>query len=79
MADVKMPKLSDAELKVITEAPKYEVLDLENWTVNFSPIYSQVLSPELDKVYLGQETAVDGMKAITPKVQKIIDDTSKIG
>lgn len=74
-----LPKLSDAELKVITEAPKYEVLDLENWTVNFSPIYSQVLSPELDKIFLGQETAADGLNGITSKVQKIIDDTKNVG
>lgn len=74
-----LPKISDAELKVITDAPKYEILDLENWTVNFSPIYTQVMSPELDKIFLGQETAVDGIKAMTPKVQKIIDETKNGG
>jgi ABC-type glycerol-3-phosphate transport system substrate-binding protein len=73
-----LPKLSDKEFQVITDGPKHEVLDLENWTVNFSPINDQAINPGLDKVYLGQQAAVDALKEMTPKVKKIIDDTKNV-
>ncbi|HEY3080139.1 MAG TPA: extracellular solute-binding protein [Chloroflexota bacterium] len=74
----KFPKLSAKEFKVITDGPKYEVLDLENWTVNFSPINDQAINPSLDKVYLGQMTAVDAIKEMTPKVKKLIEETKNV-
>jgi multiple sugar transport system substrate-binding protein len=74
----KFPKLSAKEFKVITDGPKYEVLDLENWTVNFSPINDQAMTPSIDKVYLGQMTAVDAIKEMTPKVKKLIEETKNV-
>ncbi|HEV8635997.1 MAG TPA: sugar ABC transporter substrate-binding protein [Chloroflexota bacterium] len=74
----KFPKLSAKEFKVITDGPKHEVLDLENWTVNFSPINDQVIKPGLDKVFLGQQTAVDAIKDMTPKVKKLVEETKSV-
>jgi multiple sugar transport system substrate-binding protein len=73
-----LPNLSDKEFSVITEAPKYEVLDLENWTVNFSPINDQAINPGLDKIYLGQQTAEAALKDMSPKVKKLIDETKNV-
>lgn len=75
----KLPKLSEAELKVMTEAPKYEQIDPENWTVNFSVINSQALQPALDKVWLGELTAEESIAEATPKIEELIEETKNIG
>ena len=74
----KLPHLSEAELKVMTEASKYEQIDLENWTVNFNPINSQALQPELDSIWLGEKTAEEGINEVAPKIRKLIDETKDV-
>lgn len=74
-----MPKISDAELTCMTEAPKYEQIDPENWTVNFSVVHSQALQPALDELWLGGKSAVDVIKEAAPKIRKAIDDTKNVG
>jgi multiple sugar transport system substrate-binding protein len=73
-----MPKLSDAELNCMTEGPKLEQIDLENWTVNFSQINSQALQPALDTIWLGEKSAKDAIAEAAPKIRKVIDDTKKV-
>jgi multiple sugar transport system substrate-binding protein len=68
-------KLSDAELNVMTDAPKHEQIDPENWTVNFSPINSQALQPALDKVWLGDVSAADAIMQAAPAIRKLIEET----
>ena len=65
-------KLSDAEINVMVEGPKYEQIDPENWTVNFSPINSKALQPALDKVWLGDVSAADAIKEAAPAIRKLI-------
>jgi multiple sugar transport system substrate-binding protein len=71
-------KLSEAELGVMTEAPKTEQIDPENWTVNFSPINSQALQPALDKVWLGEQTPQDAIAAAAPEIRKLIEETKNV-
>lgn len=73
------PNLTDAEWKCIQEAPQHEQIDPENWTTNFTVIYSQVLSPAIDKIFLGEQTAEEAIKESAPKIRKIIDETKNIG
>ena len=49
----------------------------DNFTVNFSPVNDGAIQPEVDKIYLGNQTASDGIKAMQPKVEKLIADTAK--
>ncbi len=65
-------KLSDAEINVMVDGPKYEQIDPENWTVNFSPLNSKVLQPALDKVWLGEATAADAIKQAGDDIRKQI-------
>ncbi len=65
-------KLSDAEINVMVDGPKYEQIDPENWTVNFSPLNSKVLQPALDKVWLGEAKAVDAIKQAGVDIRKQI-------
>jgi len=71
-------KLSEAELGVMTEAPKHEQIDPENWTVNFSPINSQALQPALDKIWLGEQTPQDAIAQAAPAIRKLIDETKNV-
>jgi len=71
-------KLSEAELSVMTEAPKSEQIDPENWTVNFSPINSQALQPALDKIWLGEQTPQDAIAQAAPAIRKLIDETKNV-
>ena len=73
-----LPKITDAELTCMTEAPKYEQIDLENWTVNFSVVNAQALKPALDTIWLGEKTAAAGIKEAAPAIRKVIEDTKKI-
>jgi len=73
-----LPNLSSKEFQVITDAPQYQVIDPENWTVNFSVINAQVMQPALDKVYLGQESAEQAIKNMAPKVRKVIEETKNV-
>ncbi|MBI3959552.1 MAG: sugar ABC transporter substrate-binding protein [Chloroflexi bacterium] len=74
----KLPNLSDAELAVMTEAPKQEQIDPENWTVNFSVINSQALQPALDLVWLGEKDAATAIAEAAPKIRKLIDETKNV-
>jgi hypothetical protein len=74
----KLPKLSEAEIQVMTEAPKLEVIDPENWTVNFSVINSQQLKPALDKVWLGEQDAQTAVTEAAPAIRKLIDETKNV-
>ncbi len=71
-------KLSDTEINVMVEGPKYEQIDPENWTVNFSPINSQALQPALDRVWLGEASAADAIKEAAPDIRKLINETKKV-
>jgi ABC-type glycerol-3-phosphate transport system substrate-binding protein len=71
-------KITEAEIGVMTEAPKYEQIDPENWTVNFSPINSQALQPALDKIWLGEQTPSDAITAAAPAIRKLIDETKTV-
>jgi len=73
-----LPNLSSKEFQVITDAQQYQVIDPENWTVNFSVINAQVMQPALDKVYLGQESAEQAIKNMAPKVRKVIEETKNV-
>ena len=66
------------DLSCMTEAPKYEQIDLENWTVNFSVINSQALQPALDTIWLGEKSAADAINEAAPKIRKAIDDTKNV-
>jgi multiple sugar transport system substrate-binding protein len=74
-----LPNLSEAELNSLIEAPKHEVIDPENWTVNFSVINGQVLQPALDVVWLGEKTAPESINEAAPDMRKVIDETKVIG
>lgn len=69
----KLSNLSDDEFKVMTEAPKYEQIDPENWTVNMSVVNSEALQPALDKVWLGQGSAKDIITEAAADIRKAID------
>jgi multiple sugar transport system substrate-binding protein len=71
-------KLSADELAVMTEGPKYEQIDPENWTVNFSPINSQALEPTLDKVWLGEATPAEAIAEMAPAIRKLIAETKTV-
>jgi multiple sugar transport system substrate-binding protein len=71
-------KLTEAEIGVMVEAPKYEQIDPENWTVNFSPINQQALQPMLDKIWLGEQTAADAIAQAAPDIRKLIDETKNV-
>lgn len=71
-------KLSEAELGVMVEAPKYEQIDPENWSVNFSPINSQALQPALDKIWLGEQPAAQAIAQAAPAIRKLIDETKNV-
>ena len=68
-----LSNLSDDEFKVMTEAPKYEQIDPENWTVNMSVVNSEALQPALDKVWLGQGSAKDIITEAAADIRKAID------
>jgi multiple sugar transport system substrate-binding protein len=73
-----MPNLSDTELKTLTEGPKYEQIDLENWTVNFSQINAQALQPAMDECWLGEKPAKDIINAAAPKIRDLINQTKNV-
>ena len=73
-----LPNLSEAELTVLTEAPKYEQIDPENWTVNMSIVNDQVLQPALQRVWLGEGTAAEIITETAPDVRKAIDESKVI-
>jgi multiple sugar transport system substrate-binding protein len=72
----KIPKVAD-QLSVAVNAVPLEFVTPDNFTVNLSPINDQGIQPEIDKLFLGQQSATDAIKAMVPKVQKLIADTSK--
>ena len=71
-----MPKKTDKEFQTMIDAPKYEQIDLENWTINFSPIQTQVMQPMLDTIWLGEKTAQQAITDATPKMNQVIQDTT---
>jgi len=72
-----MPGKSDKEIQTMVDATKLESIDLENWTINFSPINSQALQPMLDVVWLGEKPAKDAINEAAPKIRQLIADTTK--
>jgi multiple sugar transport system substrate-binding protein len=74
----KLPNISEAQLQVMTEGPKQQVIDPENWTVNFSVINAQALQPALDVVWLGEKTAVESINEAAPAIRKLIDETKVV-
>jgi multiple sugar transport system substrate-binding protein len=73
-----LPNLSDAEFSVLTEAPKYEQIDPENWTVNMSIVNGQALQPALDRIWLGEGSAQEIITQAAPEIQKVIDESKVI-
>ncbi|MFN8490367.1 MAG: substrate-binding domain-containing protein [Caldilineaceae bacterium] len=74
-----LSKLSADELKVMTEAPKYEQIDPENWTVNMSVVDSEALEPAIQKIWLGQGTAKDIITQAAADIRQKIDESKKVG
>ncbi len=74
----KLSKLSDDEFKVMTEAPKYEQIDPENWTVNMSVITAEALQPALDKIWLGQGSAKEVITEAAGDIRKAIDKSKSV-
>jgi len=73
-----LPNLSDDEFTVLTEAPKYEQIDPENWTVNMSIVNDQALQPALQRIWLGEGTAAEIITAAAPDIRKAIDESKVI-
>jgi multiple sugar transport system substrate-binding protein len=71
-----MPTKTAAEFQTMIDAPKFEQIDLENWTINFSPINSQALQPMLDVIWLGEKTAEQAIKDATPQINQLIKETT---
>ena len=71
-----MPTKTAQEFQTMIDAPKYEQIDLENWTINFSPINTQALQPMLDVIWLGEKTAEQAIKEATPNINQFIKDTT---
>jgi len=70
------PKQAD-QLNVAVSAVPLEFVTPDNFTVNFSPINDEAIQPEIDKIFLGNSTAVDAIKAMQPKVEQMIASTTK--
>ena len=62
---------------MVVEALAFDSLTPDNWSVNFSPLDSKVLSPALDKVSLGQQSAADALKGIKTQMDGAIAETHK--
>lgn len=73
-----LANLSDAEFTVLTEAPKYEQIDPENWTVNMSIVNDQALQPALQRIWLGEGSAQEIITAAAPDIQKVIDESKVV-
>jgi multiple sugar transport system substrate-binding protein len=73
-----LTKLSDAELKVMTEAPKYEQIDPENWTVNMSVVDSEGLEPMIQKIWLGEASAKEIITQAAAEIRKKVDESKKV-
>lgn len=73
-----LPKLSDAEFAVMTEAPKREQIDPENWTVNMSVIDTEALEPAIQRIWLGEGSAKDIIAEAAPAIRKRIDETKNV-
>jgi hypothetical protein len=73
-----LPNLSDDEFNVILESAKYEQIDPENWTVNMSIVSGEALQPALDRVWLGEGTAVEIFAAAAEEIQAKIDESKVI-
>jgi len=71
-----MPTKTDKEFQTMIDAPKFEQIDLENWTINFSQINSQAMQPMLDEIWIGDKTAEQSIKDATPKINQLIKDTT---
>ena len=73
-----LTKLSDAEFSVMTEAPKFEQIDPENWTVNMSVVSTEALQPALDRIWLGEGSAQEIISEAAPDIRKAIDDSKNV-
>ncbi len=73
-----LSNLSEAEFTVLTDAPKYEQIDPENWTVNMSIVNGQGLQPAIDRILLGEGTAQEILDTAAPAIQKIIDESKVV-
>jgi multiple sugar transport system substrate-binding protein len=74
----KVKNLSDAEFSVMTEAPKYEQIDPENWTVNMSVVATEALQPALDRIWLGEASAKDIINEVAGDIRKAIDKSKTV-
>ncbi|MEZ4659550.1 MAG: extracellular solute-binding protein [Caldilineaceae bacterium] len=70
--------LSDDEFNVLVEAPKYEQIDPENWTVNMSVVHTEPLQPALDRIWLGEGSAADIIAEAAPDIRKAIDESKVV-
>lgn len=73
-----LSNLSEDEFTVLTEAPKYEQIDPENWTVNMSVVNDQGLQPALERIWLGEGSAQEIITAAAPEIQKLIDESKVV-
>jgi ABC-type glycerol-3-phosphate transport system substrate-binding protein len=73
-----LTNLSDAEFAVMTEAPKYEQIDPENWTVNMSVVSTEALQPALDRIWLGEGSAQEILTEAAADIQASIDESKVV-
>lgn len=73
-----LTNLNDDEFNVMIEAPKYEQIDPENWTVNMSVVHTETLQPALDRIWLGEGSAADIIAEAAPDIRKAIDESKVI-
>lgn len=74
----KLSNLSDAEFNVMVEGPKYEQIDPENWTVNFSVVGTETLQPALDRIWLGEGSAQEIISGAAADIQASIDESKVV-
>jgi multiple sugar transport system substrate-binding protein len=70
--------LTDAEFNVMVEAPKYEQIDPENWTVNMSIVATEALQPALDRVWLGEGSAQEIINEAAADIRQAIDESKAV-
>jgi ABC-type glycerol-3-phosphate transport system substrate-binding protein len=73
-----LTNLSDDEFNLMVEAPKYEQIDPENWTVNMSIVSTEALQPALDRIWLGEGSAQQIISEAAADIRQAIDESKVV-
>jgi hypothetical protein len=73
-----LTNLSDEEFNLMVEAPKYEQIDPENWTVNMSIVSTEALQPALDRIWLGEGSAQEIINEAAADIRAAIDESKVV-